>query len=134
MQASGWVTQEPGQRWIGGTTILLDKPTLDIPRNKFRSERVHLGGGRVDAYVEHEQLRASIDMNLGEQTRVEGSVTAPRPPDVPMLELPLTGSFHGQSAELNALPLFVPEIDYSTGSLDTSVKIHGTLGAPRFGR
>jgi translocation and assembly module TamB len=132
VQASGWVTQEPGQRWIGGTTILLDKPTLDIPRNKFRSERVHLGGGRVDAYVGHEQLRASIDMNLGEQTRVEGLVTAPRPPDVPMLELPLTGSFHGQSAELNALPLFVPEIDYSTGSLDTSVKIHGTLGEPRF--
>jgi translocation and assembly module TamB len=132
VQASGWVTQEPGERWIGGTTILLDNPTLDIPRNKFRSERIHLGGGRLDAYVEPDQLRASVDMNLGEQTRVEGSVTAPRPPDVPMLELPITGSFQGESAELNALPLFVPEIDYSTGRLSTLVKIHGTLGQPRF--
>jgi translocation and assembly module TamB len=132
VQASGWVAQEPGQPWIGGTTILLDNPTLDIPRNKFRSERVRLGGGRLDAYAELEQLRASVDMNLGEQTRVEGSVTAPRPRDVPMLELPLTGSFRGESAELSALPLFVPEIDYSSGSLDTSVTIHGTLGQPRF--
>jgi translocation and assembly module TamB len=132
VQASGWINQEPGQPWIGGTTILLDNPTLDIPRNKFRSERVHLGGGRVDVYAELDQLRGSIDMKLGEETRVEGSVTAPRPPDVPMLDLDLHGQLHGQSAELSALPLFVPEIDYSSGSLDTSVSIGGTLGQPRF--
>ena len=37
-----------------------------------------------------------------------------------------------ESAELSALPLFVPEIDYSAGRLDTSVTIGGTLGQPRF--
>jgi translocation and assembly module TamB len=132
VQASGWINQEPGQPWIGGTTILLDNPTLDIPRNKFRSERVHLGGGRVDVYAELDQLRASIDMKLGEKTRIEGAVKAPRPPGVPMQELALHGQLRGESAELSALPLFVPEIDYSAGRLDTSVTISGTLGQPRF--
>jgi translocation and assembly module TamB len=132
VQASGWINQEPGQPWIGGTTILFDNPTLDIPRNKFRSERVRLGGGRVDVYAELEQLRGSIDMNLGEETRIEGSLNAPRPPGVPMTDLELRGDLHGKSAELSALPLFVPEIDYSSGSLDTSVTIGGTLGQPRF--
>jgi hypothetical protein len=132
VQASGWINQEPGQPWIGGTTILLDNPTLDIPRNKFRSERVHLGGGRVDVYAELDQLRGSIDMKLGEKTRIEGAVNAPRPPGVPMQELALHGQLNGQSAELSALPLFVPEIDYSAGRLDTSVTIGGTLGQPRF--
>jgi translocation and assembly module TamB len=132
VQASGWISQEPGQPWIGGTTILLDNPTLDIPRNKFRSERVRLGGGRVDVYVEQEQLRGSVDMKLGEQTRVEGSATAPRPPGVPLGELPLQGQFRGESAQLNALPLFVPEIDYSSGRLDASVTIGGKLSQPEF--
>jgi translocation and assembly module TamB len=49
-----------------------------------------------------------------------------------MTDLELRGQFHGQSAELSALPLFVPEIDYSSGRLDTSVSISGTLGQPRF--
>jgi translocation and assembly module TamB len=132
VQASGWINQEPDQPWIGGTTILLDDPTLDIPLNKFRSERVRLGGGRLDVYAELDQLRGSIDMNLGQETRIEGSVNAPRPPGVPMLELELRGRLHGQSAELSALPLFIPEIDYSSGSLETSVTIGGTLGEPRF--
>jgi translocation and assembly module TamB len=132
VQASGWINQEPGQPWIGGTTILLDNPTLDVPRNKFRSERVRLGGGRVDVYAELDQIRGSVDMKFGEETRIEGSVNAPRPPGVPMTDLELRGQFHGQSAELSALPLFVPEIDYSSGRLDTSVSISGTLGQPRF--
>ena len=51
LQASGWIGKEPGQDWLGATTVLLDKASFDIPRNKFRTERVHLGGGRLDLFA-----------------------------------------------------------------------------------
>ncbi len=57
LQASGWIGKEPGQDWLGATTVLLDKASFDIPRNKFRTERVHLGGGRLDLFAEQDHIR-----------------------------------------------------------------------------
>jgi len=113
-------------------TLLLDDPTLDIPRNRFRSERLELGGGRIDVFAEPAELRASVDLRLTETSGVQGEVVATRDPRLETADYPLRGSIRGKSSDLTAIPVFVPEIDRSSGSLDATVAIGGTLGAPRF--
>jgi len=132
LQAAGWVAQEPGQDWTGGMTLLLDDPTLDIPRNRFRTERLELGGGRLDVFAEPAELRATVDLRLAETTSVQGEIVATRDARLETADYPLRGSIRGLSSALTAIPVFVPEIDRSSGSLDATVAIGGTLGAPRF--
>jgi translocation and assembly module TamB len=132
LQAAGWAAQEPGQDWTGGMTLLLDNPVLDIPRNQFRTERVELGAGRLDLFADPGEMRANLDLQLAEATRVRGEVTAQRDPQLATLDFPLRGSIRGESANLNALPVLVPEIDHSSGRLEASISIGGTLGDPRF--
>lgn len=132
LQAAGWAQQEAGKDWIGGMTALLDEPTLDIPRNKFRTERLELGGGRLDVFAEPGQLRANVDLALAATTRVQGEIVATRDPEIGTAAYPLRGTIRGESSALTAVPVFVPEIDRSSGRLGATVSIGGTLGAPRF--
>ena len=132
LQGAGWIEQQAGQPWVGASTLLLVDPTLDIPRNKFRTERIALGGGRLDVFAEPAELRASVDLNLAESTQVTGEVVATRTPGLATLDYPLRGSLRGESSALTAMPVFVPEIDRSGGRLDATVLVAGTLGAPRF--
>jgi translocation and assembly module TamB len=132
LQAAGWLGQEAGQDWIGGMTLLLDDPTLDIPRNKFRTERLHLGGGRLDVFAGTAELRATVELNMTETSRLDGEVVATRDPALAAADYPLRGSIRGKSSALTTLPIFVPEIDRSDGSLEATITIGGTLGVPRF--
>jgi translocation and assembly module TamB len=130
LQASGWAERNPGQDWTGGTTMILDHPVLDVPRNKFRTERIELGGGRVDLYAEPTSIRASLDLDVVDGTRVTGEVHADRRAGEDLLSSPLQGNLHGESAALKLLPVLVPEIDRSSGKLDGDVLVSGTLGEP----
>ena len=132
LQAAGWISQQQGHDWIGGMTLLLDEPTLDIPRNQFRTERIDLGRGRLDVFAEPAEMRARVDFDFAENTTVAGEVVATRTPGKDAADYPLRGSIRGHSAALTALPVFVPEIDRSGGSLEGSVTVGGTLGEPRF--
>jgi len=132
LQASGWIGKQPGQDWLGATTVLLDKASFDIPRNKFRTERVRLGGGRLDLFAQQDDIRANLELSVGENARIQGEARAERIPDAPMGEFPVAGRLQGGSEALTALPLFVPEIDRSAGRLDAQVTMGGTLGAPLF--
>ena len=132
LQASGWAAQEPGQDWVGGTTLLLDNPTLDIPRNKFRTERIELGRGQLDLFAEPHEIRLTTTLDMGEYTRVKGNASVVRLPGQSMADYPLRGELRAESSVLTALPLLVPEIDRSEGLLDAAVNLGGRLGAPQF--
>jgi len=132
LQASGWAEKLPGQEWIGNTTMILDHPTLDVPRNKFRTERIELGGGRLDLYAEPASLRASVNLDVVDGTQLKGEAFADRRPGTDILASPLRGNLHGESAALTSLPVLIPEIDRSSGKLDADLTISGTLGEPRF--
>ena len=132
LQAAGWLAGEQGRDWIGGMTLLIDEPTLDIPRNKFRTERLALGRGRLDVFADPTELRANLDLAMAENTSVRGEVIATRNPDLEPADYPLRGTLRGESSALTAIPVFVPEIDRSDGRLDATVSVSGTLGEPRF--
>jgi translocation and assembly module TamB len=132
LQASGWAEQAPGRDWVGGTTVYLDEPVLDVPRNRFRTQRIELGSGRLDLFATPEELRGEVLLDLAEDSRVQGHASAPRTPGVAIADLPLTGTLRADSQALSGLPVLVPEIDRSGGSLDAAVTLGGTLGEPRF--
>jgi translocation and assembly module TamB len=132
LQAAGWLSGEQGRDWIGGMTLLVDEPTLDIPRNKFRTERLALGRGRLDVFADPAELRATLDLAMAENTSVHGEIVATRSPALAAVDYPLRGTIRGESSALTAIPVFVPEIDRSGGRLDAIVSVGGTLGEPRF--
>jgi translocation and assembly module TamB len=132
LQASGWAERQPGRDWVGSTTVYLDDPVLDIPRNQFRTERIRLGSGRLDLFADAEGLRASLDVDMAKGTAVRGEATARRGRGVPVSAYPLVGLLRVESQDLTGLAVLVPEIDRSGGRLDGSVTIAGTLGEPRF--
>jgi translocation and assembly module TamB len=132
LQASGWAERKPGEDWTGGTTLILDHPVLDVPRNKFRTERIELGGGRLDLYAEPASLRASLKLDVLDGTAIVGEAFADRRPGADLLSSPLRGNLHGESAALKFLPVLIPEIDRSSGKLDGDVLLGGTLGEPLF--
>jgi len=132
LQASGWAEKNPGHDWTGGMTMILDHPILEVPRNKFRTDRIELGGGRLDVYAEPDAIRANVALNIAESTQIQGEAVADRRPGTDLLASPLRGTLRGESAALTSLPLIVPEIDRSSGQLDGDVTIGGTLGEPRF--
>jgi translocation and assembly module TamB len=130
LQASGWAERAPGKDWVGGSTVLIHEPSLDMPRNKFRTERIRLGSSRLDLFAEPDELRATLDFVVDETTRVQGEAVAERRSN--LLESPLRGRIAGASEAIKVLPLLVPEIDRASGRLDGQVTLGGTLGQPEF--
>jgi translocation and assembly module TamB len=130
LQASGWAERAPGKDWVGGSTVLIHEPSLDIPRNKFRTERIRLGSSRLDLFAEPTELRATLDFEIDEATRVQGEAVADRRSD--LLASPLRGRIAGASEAIKVLPLLIPEIDRASGKLDGQVTLGGTLGQPEF--
>ena len=130
LQASGWLEKPPGEAWVGGSTLLVHEPSFDVPRNKFRTERIQLGSSRLDLFAGPDALRASLDLQIDETSSVQGEAVAQRRAD--LLASPLSGRIEGKSGAIRVLPLLVPEIDRADGRLNGEVTIGGTLGEPRF--
>jgi translocation and assembly module TamB len=132
LQLSGWAEQQPGHDWVGGAALVLERPTVDIRRNRFRSDRTEIGGGRVDVYAAEDAIHATATFDLAAGTQVQGEATAERERGRPLAASPVSGRIRAESSVLTALPLFVPEIDHSEGKLDAAVRLGGTLGNPQF--
>jgi translocation and assembly module TamB len=128
LQASGWAEKAPGREWVGGSSLLVHEPSLNMPRNKFRSQRIPLGGARLDLFAEPQELRAAVDLAVDETTRVEGEAFATRRAN--LRDSPLRGRIVGRSEAIKTLPLVIPELDRASGKIDGALQIGGTLGAP----
>ncbi len=131
LQASGWAEKSPGQEWIGGSTLLVHEPTINVQRNKFRVERIRLGSSRFDLLAEPTQMRATLDIDIDETTKVQGEALVQRHAGAP-LDSTLTGHIKGTSEAIKVLPLLVPEIDRAAGRLEGNVVLGGTIGQPTF--
>jgi translocation and assembly module TamB len=129
LQASGWAEKLPGQEWIGGSTLLVHEPTINVQRNKFRVERIRLGSSRFELLAEPTQIHANLDLEIDESTKVQGQALVQRQPGTP-LDSTLTGHIKGTSEAIRVLPLLVPEIDRAAGRLDANIVLGGTVGQP----
>jgi len=62
LQASGWAEQQPGHDWVGGLAVVIDKPTLEIRRNRFRADTVEIGGGSPGLGLVEVGIRHGLDL------------------------------------------------------------------------
>ncbi|MBK6350654.1 MAG: translocation/assembly module TamB domain-containing protein [Proteobacteria bacterium] len=131
LQASGWAEKSPGKEWIGGSTLLVHEPTINVQRNKFRVERIRLGSSRFDLLAEPTQIRANLDIDIDETTKIQGAALVQRRAGAP-LDSTLSGRITGTSEAIKVLPLLVPEIDRAAGRLEGNVVLGGTVGQPTF--
>jgi translocation and assembly module TamB len=131
LQASGWAEKSPGKEWIGGSTLLVHEPTINVQRNKFRVERIRLGSSRFELLAEPTQIQATLDIDIDETTKVQGAALVQRHAGAP-LDSTLTGHIKGTSEAIKVLPLLVPEIDRASGRLEGNVVLGGTVGQPTF--
>ena len=79
-------------------------PTLEIPRNQFRTDRVSLGAARLDVYAEPDAIRATLAVSVADSTRLNGTLTALREPGRELLDLPLRGEVRGESSAITGMP------------------------------
>ena len=116
LQASGWAEQAPGKDWVGGTTVLLHEP---IARRAAQQvpHRAHPARQQpASTCSPNRAMRATLDFDVDESTRVQGEAVAERRSD--LLASPLRGRIAGTSEAIKVLPLLVPEIDRAAGRLD----------------
>ena len=131
LQASGWAEKVPGKAWVGGTTLLVHEPVINVPRNKFRVERVRMGSSRFDLLADPGTVTANLDVDIDESTQVRGEARVDRRAGDSM-QSPLSGEITGRSAAIQLLPLLIPEIDRAAGRLEGRVVLGGTVGEPTF--
>ena len=67
--------------------MLIDKPTFDVRRNKSRSERVEIGGGRLDLFADEDEFRAVLDMDMAASTQLRGQAKAARTRGQPLADV-----------------------------------------------
>ena len=131
LQASGWAEQAAGSR-----TGSAERPCSSTSRpstsgaTSSASERVEIGGGRLDLFADEDEFRAVLDMDMAASTQLRGQARAARTPGRPLADSPLTGKVRAESSVLTALPLFVPEIDRSEGRLDGDGQRRGDARQP----
>jgi translocation and assembly module TamB len=131
LQASGWAEKAPGKNWVGGTTLLVHEPVINIPRNKFRVERVRLGSSRFDLLADPETVTANLDVDIDESTQVRGDARIDRLAG-DSLQSRITGEITGRSEAIKVLPLLIPEVDRASGQLEGKLVLGGTVGEPTF--
>jgi translocation and assembly module TamB len=131
LQASGWAEQAPGKDWVGGTTLLVHEPVINVPRNKFRVERVRLGSSRFDLLADEDAIRATLDIDVDESTQIQGEALVDRRKGN-LVGSPLSGQIKGTSTAIKVLPLLIPEVDRAAGQLEGNVVLGGTVGVPTF--
>jgi translocation and assembly module TamB len=129
LQASGWAEKAPDKEWVGGSTLLVHEPVINVPRNKFRVERVRLGSSRFDVLAGPETITANLNIDIDDTTQVRGQARVERRAGDP-LQSPLSGEITGRSEAIKVLPLLVPEIDRASGQLAGKVLLGGTVGEP----
>ena len=92
-------------------------------------EIITLGDGDVQATATPENVTAQLSLDAGAQGSIKGQLNARRAAGA-WRELPLSGSIALQTAQLDFVPLYVPQVDRAAGRLVANLDIAGTIRAP----
>jgi translocation and assembly module TamB len=93
-------------------------------------ERTRIGSGTVNVELGAQLITAKASLGDGQVGTMQGSLTAQRTTPA-FLDMPLTGELHAQSADVDLISLYIPDIDRAAGHFNADAQVAGTLGAPR---
>ena len=95
-----------------------------------RTEITTLGTGDVTVTAAADKVSAKLGLDAGTIGSIHGEIDAQRTPD--WRAMPLSGSVALQTAELDFVTLYVPQIDHAAGRLSANLTVAGTVAAPLF--
>src|SRR5262249_20835979 len=96
-----------------------------------RIEHTRIGSGTVAVNATPDTITAQVDLGDGQVGTLHGHLEAQRVTD-DWQDMPLSGAFHAQTAELGLVSLYVPDIDRASGHFNCDVDMAGTLSLPSF--
>ncbi|MDB6087969.1 MAG: hypothetical protein JWN85_753 [Gammaproteobacteria bacterium] len=120
-----------GQDPVQGTVRLeLADAQLSHRLLSHRIEHTTLGSGTVTLNASRMAVTGAAVLENGEVGTIKANIEAQR--GAPQWRnMPVRGEIHAQTAELNLVSLYLPDIDRAAGELAVDVQIAGTLGTPR---
>jgi len=92
-------------------------------------EHSRIGSGTVTASAAPEVLTFAAVLEDGEVGTIRARIDAQRGSGR-WQDMPLNGSVHAETSNLELLSLYFPDIDRAAGQLHSDVTVGGTLGAP----
>jgi translocation and assembly module TamB len=92
-------------------------------------ETTTFGDGDVQITATPANVTAQLNLDAGAQGSIKGNLNATRDGRA-WRELPLNGSIALQTAQLDFVPLYVPQIDRAAGRVAANLDIAGTIGTP----
>src|SRR6185295_492592 len=94
-----------------------------------RTERITLGTGLVTVNANPSMLNSSVMLDAGNVGTIGMRVDAQRSTER-WQDMPITGEFHAQTAELGFISLYAPEVVRVAGKMVSDLTLSGTLGTP----
>ncbi|OQW93720.1 MAG: hypothetical protein BWK79_09685, partial [Beggiatoa sp. IS2] len=89
-------------------------------------------GGKLEVHITENGLAADLDFKLLDHSAMQGSLTLPHLNRIPLAaEQPLQGQLQATFADAQMLPVFVPALANTRGTLRADVTLGGTLGSPK---
>lgn len=92
-------------------------------------EHTRIGAGTVAISATPALISAAAVLENGDVGTIRARLDAQRG-NLAWQNMPLTGALHAQTADLELLSLYFPDIDRAAGELTADVNVGGTLGAP----
>jgi len=94
-----------------------------------RIDTTILGTGSLTLNAAPEALVAELGFNAGSKGTIKGHFTAQRSAQS-WRDMPLQGELEAQTADLDLLTLYVPQVDRASGNVSADLGVAGTLGTP----
>ena len=93
-------------------------------------EHTRIGSGSLSVQLGAQVITAQADLGNGQVGTMHAAFSAQRTTPA-WLDMPLTGEIHAQSADVDLVSLYIPDIDRAAGHFNADIQVAGTLGAPR---
>ena len=123
---------DSGQRMQGTLKAQLTDAEIAHRLASKKIEHTRIGSGTLAIQLGAQVITAQADLGDGQVGTLHAAFTAQRTTPA-WLDMPLSGEIQAQSADVDLVSLYVPDIDRAAGHFNADIQVAGTLGAPRLG-
>jgi translocation and assembly module TamB len=124
------VSGRPGQRWLADLQAEIRDGVLQFQTASGKGQVIELGRTLLTLASDADHHRVSVQLADTTASDLTMDLVAERCDDVALAQLPVSGSVHGATRQLDLLPLLYEDIDRASGRLALDLAISGQLAAP----
>ena len=95
-----------------------------------RTERTSIGSGVLTATAAPDSIDTNVSLTAGQIGTLAGTLKVGRGAES-WQDAPVAGELHAQSAKLDLVSVYVPDIDRAAGNMTANARIAGTLAQPQ---